>query len=219
MSLGADPLAAVLGVLSQAGEPRTVVEIKKALEHAGSGREEIDSAWPRVQKRLRRHPYVHIESTRTQLSYRFTQPVPPTPAQALERLLAGGLPADLRTAFAELVRDALRRSALDPEEAGRRRQAKIDSLRALAELAIEVEELVANEASGRVLVQRVRGRVKRARLEPLEAAGEETTYDRGRHKPIGAAIPDGAAVVVVRPGYVWKSDDGDVLIARPVVER
>jgi hypothetical protein len=117
-----------------------------------------------------------------------------------------------------LVRDVLRAGAVDSEEAGRRRQARIDSLRALAELAMEVEELVANEASPRTLVQRVRGRVKRSALEPIGRAGEETTFDRKQHKPIGGSIADGAPVIVVRPGYVWKSDDGDVLISRPVVE-
>ncbi len=215
----ADPLAAVIDVLREAGEPRTVGEIKKALEHAWAAREAIDAAWPRVQKRLRQNPYVQIEGPRTQLRYRFEPPAMPSPAQALEMLLAGGLPAPLHGAYQDLVRDALRRSALDPEEAGRRRQAKIDGLRALAELAIEVEELVANEASGKALVQRVRGRVKRSGLEPVELAGAETTYDRARHKPIGGAIPEGAAVVVVRPGYVWKSNSGDVTLALPVVEQ
>lgn len=215
----ADPVAAVLDVLREAGEPRTVGDIKKALEHAGAAREAIDSAWPRVQKRLRQHPYVRIEGPRTQLRYRFEPPAMPSPAQALDMLLAGDLPAQLRVAYQELVGDALRRSALDPEEAGRRRQAKIDGLRALAELAIEVEELVANGASGKTLVQRVRGRVKRAGLEPVERAGDETTFDRARHKPIGGAIPAGATVVVVRPGYVWKSNNGDVTLALPVVEQ
>lgn len=215
----ADPLAAVLDVLREAREPRTVTEIKKALEHAGAAREAVDSAWPGVQRRLRHHPYVRVDGPRTQLRYRFEPPALPSPAQALDMLLTGGLPAQLRVAYQDLVRDALRRSALDPEEAGRRRQAKIDGLRALAELAIEVEELVANEASGKALVQRVRGRVKRSGLEPVDRAGTETTYDRARHKPIGGAIPEGAAVVVVRPGYLWKSDNGDVTLALPVVEQ
>jgi len=219
MHVRADPLAAVLFVLRQAGEPRTVAEIKKALEHAGATRDAVDETWPRVQRRVRHHPYVRVDGQRAQLTYCFVAAALPTPVQALDRLLAGGLPADLRAAFTELVRDAVRRSALDPEEAGRRRQAKVDGLRALAALAIEVEELVANEASGRAIVARVRGRVKRSGLEPLERAGDETAYDRTRHKPIGGTIPDGAAVVVVRPGYAWRSDDGEVLIARPVVER
>jgi hypothetical protein len=217
MDLGADPLAAVLGVLRHAGQACTVSGVKKALEHAGARRAEIDTVWPRVQKRLRHHPYVVVEGDRTHLTYRFADATP-SPEDALDRLLNGGLPADVRSSHLELVRQALRRSALDPEEAGRRRQAMIDGVRALAELAVEVEELIANGASGNALLQRVRGRVKRSGLEPIDRAGEQTAYDRKRHKPIGGSIADGAAVVVVRPGYVWKSRDEEVLISRPVVE-
>jgi uncharacterized membrane protein len=215
VTLTADPLACVLGVLREAGQAWTATDIKQALARAG--RADLDGEWPRVQRRLRHHPYVLVEGTRP-LTYRFAAPSPPSPLEALDALVAGGLPPDVRTAYLELLRDALHGSSVDTEEAGRRRQGRIDSLRALAELAIEVEELVANEASGRTLVQRVRSRVKRSALEPVERAGEETTYDRKRHKPIGGSIADGATVVVVRPGYLWKSDDGDVVISRPVVE-
>ena len=218
MSLGADPLSQVLGVLRQAGEPCTGPTIKKALEHAGAARAEVDAAWPRVQKRLRLHPYVVVDGPRAQLTYRVVPPEPPAPAAALDAILAGGLPPDVRASYLQTVRDALGRPAVDQEEAGRRRQAKIDSLRALAELAIEVEELVANEASGATLVQRVRGRVRRSGLEPVDRAGQETTFDRRRHKPIGGGIRDGASVAVVRPGYIWKSDEGDVVLCKPVVE-
>lgn len=217
MTLGTDPLARVLGVLRESGQACTAAEVKQALVGAGAKRDEVDAAWPRLQKRLRQHPYVQVAGTRP-LTYRLVPPAPPEPLEALDALLAGGLPADVRATYADRVRDALCRSSVDLDEAGRRRQARIDSLRALAELAIEVEELVANEASGRTLVQRVRSRVKRSALEPIERAGEETTYDRKRHKPIGGSIADGAAVAVVRPGYLWKSDDGDVVISRPVVE-
>src|SRR5262245_31319570 len=131
MSFGADPVAAVLDVLRQVDEACSVADIKKALEHAGASRPEVDAGWPSVQKRLRHHPYVLIDDSRSALTYRFRHNQPASPAEALERLLAGGLPADVRAAFVGLVRDALRRSALDPEEAGRRRQAKVDGLRAL----------------------------------------------------------------------------------------
>jgi hypothetical protein len=218
VSLRPDPVARVLGVLREAEQACTAADIKRALVHAGAKRAEVDGEWPRLQKRLRHHPYVRVEGVRQQLTYRFLPSALPSPREALDALLVGGLPPDVRTSYAGIVRDALAGRAVDIEEAGRRRQARIDSLRALAELAIEVEELVANEASGRTLVQRVRSRVKRAALEPVERAGEETAYDRKRHKPIGGSIADGATVVVVRPGYLWRSDDGDVVISRPVVE-
>lgn len=59
---------------------------------------------------------------------------------------------------------------------------------------------------------------RRSGLEPIDRAGEETRFDRTRHKPIGGSIGDGAAVVVVRPGYVWKAPSEDVLIGKAVVE-
>jgi hypothetical protein len=238
MTLRTDPVAAVLDALQRTGGACTVADIKKALEHAGAQRDEVDALWPRAQKRLRQNPFVAVEGTGARLTYRFLAPKVPTPHEALDAILRGGLPTELRSSYAELVRQALRepggrdqpagrdrpggrdqpRPADDVEEQRRRRQAKIDGLRALAELAIEVEELSVNGASSRTLIQRVRGRVKRSALEPVDRAGDETTYDRTRHQPIGGAIADGAAVIVVRPGYVWKSSDGDVPLSRPVVE-
>jgi hypothetical protein len=218
MTSAPDPLLDVLGILQQAGEPLAVAQIKKAWEHSGKQRRYVDEAWPRVQKRLRHNLYVQVDGERQALTYRYVAPGPLAASDALDAILGGGLPADIRATYADLIRDALRRSSVDPEEAGRRRQARIDTLRALAELAIEVEELVANEASAAALVQRVRGRVRRSGLEPVDRAGEQTTFDRARHKPIGGRIADGAEVVVVRPGYIWKSDEGDVVLSKPVVE-
>lgn len=102
--------------------------------------------------------------------------------------------------------------------AARRRQDAIDGVRALAELAIEVEELVANEASARALLHRVRARVKRAGLEPIERAGERITFDQKHHVPVGRSIPEGKPVVVIRPGYRWESDTEELLIAKAVVQ-
>jgi hypothetical protein len=100
----------------------------------------------------------------------------------------------------------------------RRRQAEIDAVRALAELASEVEELTANEVTPDVMVRQVRAWVRRSGLEAIDRAGQETAFDRKRHKPIGPAIRDGAPVLVVRPGYVWKTPTEDVLIGKAVVE-
>ena len=47
---------------------------------------------------------------------------------------------------------------------------------------------------------------------------ETVTFDRRRHEPIGPPIADGARVVVVRPGYAWKTADENVLVARAVVQ-
>ncbi len=94
----------------------------------------------------------------------------------------------------------------------------IPLLRALAELAIEVEELATNRASARAIIHRVRARVKLVGLEPIDRAGERSTLDRTRHASIGPPILDGTPVLVLRPGYLWKADVGDVLLERAVVQ-
>jgi hypothetical protein len=90
--------------------------------------------------------------------------------------------------------------------------------RALAEMAIEIEELVGKQASAKAITHRVRARMKRMRLEPIDQAGDDVAFDRQRHQPIGSDIRDGTSVRVVRPGYVWKTPEKDVLIERAVVQ-
>ncbi|MBB5869653.1 hypothetical protein F4553_003032 [Allocatelliglobosispora scoriae] len=238
-----DADAAVLGVLRQAGRALTAAEVKAALLVVGVAKVDADRAWPVVQKRLKTLGQVSVEGAR----YRWVEqsaPVPepdPEPSaelsaeEALELLLSGKLAAARKAALAEIVRTALLKPAdpkpADPkpadtqpvgpegaEAAARQRQAEIDGVRALAELASEVEELLANETEPAVMTRQVRAWVKRSGLEPIDRAGEETTFDRKLHKPIGPAIGDGAPVIVVRPGYVWKTPGTDVLIGKAIVE-
>ncbi len=91
-------------------------------------------------------------------------------------------------------------------------------VRALAQMAIEVEELAVNQASTRAVVHTVRALAKAAALRPIERAGETVRFDRARHASVGAAIEDGAPALVLRPGYVWQRPDGELLIARAVVQ-
>jgi hypothetical protein len=157
-----------------------------------------------------------------------------TPAEVRAALRAGGVSeADVVAAWPRVQRKIRWRPDVEWEQGAYRwrapaedlraqvstlRQAEIDAIRALAELAIEVEELVFNEASARAVVHRVRARTKLAQLEPIERAGAETTFNRARHKPIGQDIADGTLVVVVRPGYLWKAPPEDLLIAKAIVQ-
>lgn len=211
----ADPCAAVLRVLEEAGTPLTAGEVKHVLRAARVPRAEADRAWPGVRNRIRAHEHVIVEADR----YTWTpQPRGIAGVEALELLAAGRLDAATRAWLLDAARAALTGTGPGPEAAARHRQSQIDGVRALAELAIEVEELTANAASSAAMVHRVRARVRRTGLEPVERAGEQTTFDRRRHQSIGRPIRDGAAVVVVRPGYVWKAAGEDVLIAKAVVE-
>jgi hypothetical protein len=192
----------------------TAADIKQALADGGVARAEVDQAWPGVQRKLRSHDRVRVDSR----TYRLTFP-PVSAEEALELLSHGRLPAAQKPALLDILRAALAEpSEEDLEEEARRRQSDIDAVRALAELASEAEELAVNEARPEALIHRLRARVKRSGLEPIGRAGDETAFDRKRHKPIGGAIRDGAPVVVVRPGYVWKAPTEDVLITKAVVE-
>jgi hypothetical protein len=101
---------------------------------------------------------------------------------------------------------------------GRLRQVELDAARELAGLAAEVEEQVAKGASGKAVIHKVRARLKRLRLEAVERAGESVPFDRERHQPLRAGISQGATVLVVRPGYIWRLPGEDVELERPVVQ-
>lgn len=216
-------LESVLRILQDAGEPLSAAEVKKALQAAGVAKAEADKAWPALQKRIKSHEEVATEGTR----YRWVgePPAAPDPLEALDRLLNGEMSAAEKAALAAVIRTALSvpdspADVAPPEDddAKRQRQAQIDAVRQLAELASEVEELLANETEPPVMIRQIRAWVKRSGLDPVGQAGEETTFDRTQHQPIMGRIRDGAPVIVVRPGYTWKTREEDVLLGKAVVE-
>lgn len=228
-----DPLAAVLTVLREAGPDRELraEEVKRALVERGVPANRLQ-LWRRVQERLVAHERVAVGGDRYHRTYRWVpEPPPPTPDQALALLAEHRLPAQRRVELVEVLRAALAgrtdtasgptgdaRPTVDPVLVARLEQRERDAVRALAELAIEVEELVTNEASARAVVHTVRSLTKLADLRPIERAGEMTRFDRTRHTSVGGRIADGAPVLVLRPGYIWNRGDEEVLIARAVVQ-
>ncbi len=65
---------------------------------------------------------------------------------------------------------------------------------------MEVEELTANEAEPACWSNGCGPGPLREGLEPIGRAGEETTFDRSRHKPIGGGLRDGVAGLRRTPG-------------------
>ncbi len=142
---------------------------------------------------------------------------------ALVRLLAGDLSDGERTALVETVRAVLGVSTSDRVRATGRAgwagsREVLPFVRAMAELVIDVEELAANGASSRAVIHRVRAQARQVGLDPIDRTGERSAMDRSRHRSVGAAIGDGTPVVVVRPGYVWRSRTGTVVVAKAVVQ-
>jgi hypothetical protein len=207
-----DRYAAVVRIVQEAEAAVSATDIMATLRAAGAT---IDArAWDPLQRRLRADEHIVVESG---FRYRWVAQPDMAAPDAFERIARA---AGRRTSPALL--DSVRRAlddVVDPRETdAQQRQATLDGVRALAELASEVEELAANDASARALVHRVRSRVRLSGLEPIERAGDQVAFDRRRHEPIGAPIAAGATVTVVRPGYTWKSPDEEVLVAKAVVQ-
>jgi hypothetical protein len=101
--------------------------------------------------------------------------------------------------------------------ASQERQLRIDVIRALADLAAEVEELTASGTAPEVLVERVRALLSSWDLEAVGEVGASSTFDPESHEPIIGAPEVGAVVTVLRPGYRWRSGGEDVLLSRALV--
>lgn len=217
--------AAVLQVLRDSGRLLVKSEILAELARAGVPGSDADSAWGAAQKRLRVDPRVITEKDRLSVRYGWNPEPPPAPnpAEALALLVRGRLTLGEREALAEAVRAGMNaagsgRISEETVSTNRLRQVELDAARELAGMAIDVEEQVAKGASAKAIIHRVRTRMKRLRLEPIDKAGESVPFDQVRHQPIRAGIPDGAKVLVVRPGYAWRTPGDDILLERPLVQ-
>jgi hypothetical protein len=226
------PQAAVLRVLRESGQALAKSEILEQLAAVGVPRSRADQAWGQAQKQLRQDSRVLAEKDRQTVRYRWNpEPtVAPTPADALALLVDARLTQGEREALAQTVRAALEQPssggnapAAPPEQEelvpiDRLRQVELDAARELAGMAIDVEEQAAKGASAKAIIHRVRSRMKRLRLEPVERAGETVAFDRSRHQPLRSGVADGAAVLVVRPGYTWQLPGDELVIEKPVVQ-
>jgi hypothetical protein len=103
--------------------------------------------------------------------------------------------------------------------AARERQARIDAMSTVAELAAEVEELTAKRATAQVLLEHTRALTEERGLEAIGRAGEPTEYDETRHHPVGDFPNEGDPVTVIRPGYLWHAPGEAVLISKALVTR
>ncbi|WP_189243058.1 hypothetical protein [Planobispora rosea] len=99
----------------------------------------------------------------------------------------------------------------------RERQLKIDAMRALAELAAEIEELTARDVSFDTLISRVRGLATCHRLTAIGSAGADAGFDPKRHQMICGNAEPGTAVVIHRPGYTWRHADEEIVLSKALV--
>jgi hypothetical protein len=225
--LRAFPAAVFADLIRDAGEPMRAQAVKRLLESMGFGKADVDAAWKRAQPSLRRHTYVDFDAATGKYGWRDGGAGPKLSAEAaLDRLVTQRLTAMGRIELAELVRAALHeRDELEARARGayleavrtrsaEERQIRVDAARALAEVAMEVEELAAAGSHPLVTVERVRTLAAGFGLAPIGRAGEESVFDPAWHAPIGAPVLAGTVVKVIRPGYTWRANEQDVLIAK-----
>jgi len=207
-------VAVFLDLLRDARAPMSARDLKRRLGELGVERADADQAWRRAQRALRRLARFD-PGART---YEWIQAGPGlAPERALDELTGAGLRAADRVRLAETVRAALReRDDLETRlrqayrtsfqaRGARERQARVDAVRALARVAMDVEELAAAGARPAVMVERVRALVRMCDLVPIGRAGEEAAFDGARHAVVAGAGPVGARVSVIRPGYAWRT--------------
>jgi hypothetical protein len=134
------------------------------------------------------------------------------PGSATGRVEPAVEPAPATDAHAQYERAERRRAA-------RERQARIDAMSTVAELAAEVEELMAKRAAPEVLLEHTRALTGGRGLEAIGRAGQEIPYEESRHEPVGDFPNEGEPVTVIRPGYLWHAPGEAVLISKALVTR
>jgi hypothetical protein len=205
-------LATFVELIQHAADHTTFARMRKVLVDRGFRESAVKSAWDKARPVLKHDPRVQADGLRySWLGERDSVPAPDSSALQDEvrklREEKERLEAVLRQTHQQQVSF---RAAQD-------RQLRIDAMRSLAELAIEVEELVANGADADVLIERVRVLAEINSLEPIGQVGGQLPFDPSCHTPL-AGYPDaGSPVSVVRPGYTWHAGDEDVLLERAVV--
>ena len=228
--LRAYPAVVFTSLLREAGEPRTAKALKARLTSDGLDPADVDQAWRRAQPALRRNRHVVFDAAGSTYRWSDAEASPLfSPEGALDRLASGRLPPDLRMELIDVLRTAVKeRDALEARvrgsyadtqqaRAAQDRQIRVEAVRALAEVAMEVEELAAAQAGPAVTVERVRALVAAAGLVPIGRAGERAGFDPTFHLAVGGHLPVGSPVVVIRPGYVWRTGSDDLLIGKAQV--
>jgi len=139
-------------------------------------------------------------------------PPPSSSAPPPSSSAPGSVPEPSGDAHAQYERAERRRLA-------RERQARIDAMSTVAELAAEVEELTAKQAAPEVLLEHTRALTGGRGLEAIGRAGQEVPYEEAHHEPVGEFPNDGEPVTVIRPGYLWHAPGESVLISKALVTR
>jgi hypothetical protein len=222
-----DSVEIFIDILRGADKRITSTKIVGDLVERGLPKALVKKKWEQFRDGpVKYHP--HIIHPRGATYYQWSEK-PVSPDEALTRLLnlletKSKVKVPLRDELAELVRNGLKAASdITPESdearfrATQERQSRIDGLRAVADLAGEIEELAYSSGDPEVIVERVQTLVQARSLEQIGRSGEQTTFDSSRHEAIGPWPGADAAVTVARPGYTWRTDKEEVLLQKAQV--
>ncbi len=202
-----------------------------ALVDEGMDESLVKAEWKRVQPKLASHPQVAYEGRKYVWSDA-ARPARPegelTAAEAVAQLVKGAkLKVAERTRLGQIALSALdgpakpratgRAAAVEEAERHRHLETKIrgEYLRALADLAMDLEEQIGNEASALTMIERIRTTTQAQGLEPIGDVGEVAAFDGRIHHPIAGSLNPETSVIVMRPGYFWRAGkDSEVLMAK-----
>jgi len=217
----AKPHDALIAAIREAGGPIGGRELHRAIREAG----QPESTWELWRAGLKDwivlHPHVRVTGTGAAKRYRWGKPVSAKTAltHLAQRVKA---PQWLREAWREVVAAGLKATGIgiSPKlRAAQERQARIGAVRAVAELAIEVEEIAHNGADGGQIVKRIRNALAHKDLIPIGAAGQDTVFDPALHRIEVGDPKKGAPVFILRPGYSWRYRNEVMIIEHALVAK
>ena len=221
MGRAAKPHDALIGAIREAGGPIGGRELHRAIREAGQPESTWEAWGTGLHKWIALHPRVKVTGTGAAKRYRWAKPVNVKAAlgHLTQRVNA---PKWLREAWYEVVAAGLKpaKIGVSPKlRAAQERQARIDAVRAAAELAIEVEEIAHNGADPGQIVKRVRNALAHKDLTPIGAAGEDTVFDPAKHRIEAGNPRKGTPVFILKPGYIWRYGNEVMIIEHALVAK
>lgn len=213
----AKPYEALIDAIREADRPLKGSEVHEAIRAAGQPESTWKSWGSSLGDWIVLHPRISTTGSGAAKRYQWTAAIS---AEAALELLTRRVKAPewLRAAWSEVVSAALSGPSTSPAlRTAQERQAKMSVVHAVAELAIEVEEVAHNGADGEQIVKRVRNFAAIRHLTPIGAAGEDTRFDPAVHKLQFGNPKPGIPVFVMKPGYTWRYGDSVEVIEHALV--
>jgi len=207
-----DPGRAFLEVIEASPKPIRAQAIKQQIVDAGARKGDVDRHWTRVQRVIKLHPRVAVANNK----YSWTDE--PEPARSSLDVLAANLLAKIPSWLAEpLIQNVTDTLEIVSTGDTGHSDREFEKARLVADLAVAVEILKARGDSIDEVAKLFAEETQRKRLWPVGQPGETVQFDPETHEVPGAPPDLGAAVRVVRCGYIWRGGGEPVVAVKATV--